>query len=446
MIVSELIKTKRDGNALSTTELEFLVNGFSRSTIPDYQISAWLMATFLKGMSIEETVTLTRLMKNSGDSMDWRSLSSDLQKSHFADKHSTGGVGDKVSLILAPLAALLDLKIPMMSGRGLGHTGGTVDKLESIPGFSLFLEKKKLIDGLVNVGAIMMAQSPNLCPADKKLYALRDVTGTIESVPLITASIFSKKWAEGVDAIVYDVKCGKGAFMKTPAQAKILASSLVKTSIGAGIKALAQITRMEEPLGSRIGNALEVSECFWIMSNEFPRPELKEIARPLINLCCTLTAEMAVLAGTRKSLAEAREECEKNLKNGRALKKFEDMLKHQGAVDGWFEKLPKIKHSKMIESPASGVLQEIDSMAFGLAGLEIGVGRTRSEDSIDPSTGFELQVKVGDRVQKGQPLCKIYTREASSADEIAPAILRAFQINDATRLPEHNLTLERVSE
>jgi pyrimidine-nucleoside phosphorylase len=445
MIVSELIKKKRDGGELNAPELEFLVAGFSRGSIPDYQISSWLMATFLRGMAIDETVTLTRLMKDSGDTMDWRSLSADLKTAHFADKHSTGGVGDKVSLILAPLAALMDLKIPMMSGRGLGHTGGTVDKLESIPGFSLFLEKKKLIDGLVNVGAIMMAQSPNLCPADKKLYALRDVTGTIESVPLITASIVSKKWAEGVDAIVYDVKCGRGAFMKNIDQAKTLATSLVKTSTGAGIKALARITKMEEPLGSRIGNSLEVIECYWILSNEYPRPELREIAKPLVNLCCLLTAEMAVLAGTRKSLAEARAECENYLKNGRALKKFEDMLKHQGAVDGWLEKLPKIKHSKMLDAPTSGTLQSIDSMAFGLAGLEIGVGRTRSEDSIDPSTGFELQVKVGDKISKGQPLCKIYTREKSSADEISTSILSAFSINDSAVLPINDLSLERVS-
>jgi pyrimidine-nucleoside phosphorylase len=291
----------------------------------------------------------------------------------------------------------------------------------------------------------MMAQSPKLCPADKKLYALRDVTATIESIPLITASIVSKKWAEGVDAIVYDVKCGSGAFMKTHLDAKNLASSLVRTSKGGGIKALACISRMEEPLGSRIGNALEVEECVWILRNQFPSELHQNIARPLVELCCDLTAEMAVLAGTRPNLAAAKEECLSNLQNGKAFRKFEEMIKHQGAVDGALESLPSIKPTLTIEATSAGIVQSIDSMAFGLAGLEIRVGRVRAEDIVDPATGFELQVKVGDRVEKGQALCKIFTRDVAAAYGIRPQISAAFEISNSVR-ETNNLVLERVSE
>jgi pyrimidine-nucleoside phosphorylase len=443
-LATDLIRKKRDGEALTADELSFLVEGFSRGGLPDYQISAWLMAVYLRGMTVDETVTLTRLMKNSGESMEWRSLSDQLGRARFVDKHSTGGVGDKVSLVLAPLAALLDLCVPMISGRGLGHTGGTVDKLESIPGFSMYLPTDKLVKGLVEIGAVMMAQSPSLCPADKKLYALRDVTSTVESIPLITASIVSKKWAEGVEAIVYDVKCGVGAFMKYQENARELARSLVKTSQGAGIRAVARITRMEEPLGPRIGNSLEVEECYWMLSQNYPSKLMKEIAAPLEKLCCELTAEMAVIAGSRKDYDETVRECENNLKNGRALKKFEEMLHFQGAVNDWLEKLPRVVSPHTIESAKSGYVKSINSYKFGVAGLPLGVGRLTAEDSVDPATGFELQVKVGDRVTRGQPLVRVFSRSRELTDSLTPSILSAIEISESPQSPASDLSLERV--
>ncbi len=442
-IATDILRKKRDGKALDAEELAFMVEGFSRGEIPDYQTSAWLMATFLQGMTVEETVNLTRLMKNSGESLEWRGLSPEFKNAFFADKHSTGGVGDKVSLVLAPLAALLDLKVPMMSGRGLGHTGGTVDKLESIPGFSMYLDKPRLIQGLCEVGTIMMAQSPSLCPADRKLYALRDVTSTIESIPLITASIVSKKWAAGVESIVYDVKCGRGAFMKSVKDARGLAESLVRTSKGAGMKALACITRMDEPLGPRIGNALEVEECWWILAQDYPSKELRAIATPLERLCCELSAEMAVLAGSRSNFAQALEECFENLRNGRALKKFEELLQFQGAEDNWREQLPRISPSAVLLAPRAGYLASIDSLNFGRAGIHLKVGRQKAEDAVDPATGFEIQVSVGDRLEKGQPLVKIFARNDVEKD-LKEEILAAFSITDEKVSPAEPLTLERI--
>jgi pyrimidine-nucleoside phosphorylase len=451
--VSELIRKKREGQTLNSEELHQLVSGFSNGSIPDYQISAWLMASFLCGMSQEETFLLTQLMRNSGHTFDWRSLSDNLKNAHFADKHSTGGVGDKVSLILAPLATVLDLKVPMMSGRGLGHTGGTVDKLESIPGFTMQPTQKQMIQCLDEVGACMMSQSKDVCPADAKLYALRDVTATVESIPLITASIVSKKWAEGIDAIVFDVKCGSAAFMKHIDEARSLGESLMRTAKLAGLKALSCITRMEEPLGSMIGNALEVEESMWILSNTYPSELHRRIIEPLKNLCIDLTCEMALLAGTRHDIQKAREECEKALQDGRAYTLFERMARIQGAIEGWRSKLPKTQHVLTLEAPKSGLLAEIYSRTLGVLGLSIGVGRQRAADIIDPAVGFEILVSPGEQITQGQPLLRLHAHTKDALDPLRESLLSAFLIEeDQNKFHSllghrpHPLVMERISE
>lgn len=447
--VSELIRKKREGNSLNHEELKQLVEGFSNGSIPDYQISAWLMASFLCGMNQEETFLLTRLMRNSGKTFDWHNMSSNFKSAVFADKHSTGGVGDKVSLILAPLAVVLGMKVPMMSGRGLSHTGGTVDKLESISGFTMQPSEKQMIQCLDEVGACMMSQSHDICPADRKLYSLRDVTATVESIPLITASIVSKKWAEGVDAIVFDVKCGGAAFMGQPEDARRLGSSLVQAAQLAGLKALSCVTRMEEPLGSMIGNSMEVKESIWILSNSYPTPLHRKIAEPLKNLCIDLTSEMAVLSGTRKSFVEARDECEKALSSGSALKIFNDMARLQGAVEGWFEKLPQSKHEIFLNSLSNGVITEIHSRNLGLIGLSLGVGRQKVEDKVDPAVGFEMLCSVGDHVSKGQALLKVHCHNKDFYSDFQDQLHSFFVIDENQKKPQtisSPLFMERISE
>jgi len=445
-VVSEILRKKRDGGVLDRDEILHLVGGFAHGTIPDYQASAWLMATYLRGMTTAETVTLTEAMRQSGRTLDWRKMSSNLRNAVFADKHSTGGVGDKVSLILAPLAAGLGLKIPMMSGRGLGHTGGTADKLSSISGFDIFPSERKMIECLESHGICMMAQSPDLCPADRKLYSLRDVTATIESVPLITASIVSKKWAEGVDAIVFDVKCGSAAFMDTLAKAQELSHSLVRVAQGAGLRALASITRMDEPLGTCIGNALEVRESLWILENSYPTENQTRLATPLRNLCVDLAAQMAVLAGTRKDLDATRRECLDLLENGRARTIFESMVRAQGAIDGWQDHLAKTENVYVLRAPRSGTLVRIASRVFGVVGLKCGVGRQRTEDVIDPATGFEICVGVGDTVTKGQALLIMHLRSEALAETLSSELESAFDIREdvPARAPQP-LTLETIT-
>lgn len=444
-VVSEIIRKKRDGGALERNEILHLVSGFADGGIPDYQAAAWLMAVFHRGMSTAETVTLTEAMRNSGRTLNWRQMSSGLRDAVFADKHSTGGVGDKVSLILAPLAAGLGLKVPMMSGRGLGHTGGTADKLPCIPGFDIYPTEKKMIECLEAHGICMMAQSPDLCPADRKLYSLRDVTATIESVPLITASIVSKKWAEGVDAIVFDVKCGVAAFMDTIEKARELSHSLVRVAQGAGLKALASVTRMDEPLGSCIGNALEVRESLWILENEYLSPKHERLARPLRNLCVDLAAEMAVLAGTRVDPSAARRECCDMLDKGQAREIFERMVRAQGAPEGWQDGLAHTERVFELRAPRGGTIVSINSRILGVVGLKCGVGRQRAEDKIDPATGFEMRVAVGDVVDKGDILLIMHLHSQTQADALRGELESAFEIRAG--LPAQSppsLTLETI--
>lgn len=444
-LVTELIRKKRDGFALTNDELKFLVQGFATASIPDYQIGSWLMASFLRGLNRDETLTLTREMKDSGRHLNWRAMSADLKNERFADKHSTGGVGDKVSLLLAPLAACLGLKVPMMSGRGLGFSGGTVDKLESIPGFTMYPTEKQMLSCLIETGFCMMGQADDLCPADKKLYALRDVTCTVESIPLITASIVSKKWAEGVDAIVFDVKAGSAAFMPNRDEARALAKSLVSAATGAGMRASALVTRMEEALGAFVGNALEVRESLNILKNTIPNERQKTLAQPLIDISLDLVAEMAVLAGIRSDLKSARDDAQKALSDGSAYKRFQKMAQLQGAQAGWEEKLAVSELRLPLLAPRDGFVSAARSRSLGVAGLKIGVGRQRAEDPIDPAVGFEMNVQVGERVEKGAPLLWMHVRNKEQFALIEKEVLAIFDIGDEKVASQKQLFLEKVS-
>ncbi len=430
-LVTELIRKKRDGKALEKNEMQFLVEGFSRGTIPDYQITAWLMASYLKGMTSEETVALTTFIKNSGRSFQWRELSPSLKSAVFVDKHSTGGVGDKVSLIVAPIAAAMGMKIPMMSGRSLGHTGGTVDKLESIPGFSMYPSTPQMVACLEDVGTVMMAQADDLCPADKKLYALRDVSATIENIPLITASIVSKKWAEGVDAILFDVKCGNAAFMETHAQAKALAQSLVRVATLAGMKAVALVTRMEEPLGAFVGNAVEVKESLMILSNQYKNEKQKSIIKPLVDLCVEQVVQLALLSGFLNNRKQAEEQARATLLNGKALELFNKMATAQGAIDHWKQKLPKAELTFLVKSNQRGYLHGIDSKKLALLGFDIGMGRQKSSDKIDPTTGYEILCQVGDSVEPGTPLLEAHLHTAEQFHSLENNLRDAFTVKGA---------------
>ena len=447
-IVSELIRRKRDGKSLSPEEIQFLVQGFTNGSIPDYQASAWLMASFIRGLDYAETVELTRGLKNSGRSFRWRDMSSALKHAKFADKHSSGGIGDKVSLVLAPVAAALGITVPMISGRGLGHTGGTVDKLESIPGFSLHISEAKMIQALEEAGCCMLAQMADLCPADGKLYQLRDVTGTVENLSLITASIVSKKWAEGVDAIVYDVKCGEAAFMHNIDEARNLAHSLVNISRLAGMKPLAVISRMDEPLGSMIGNALEVQESLWILTNQFPSENHRRLAEPLTQLTLDLVADMAVLCGLYPDFSSAQKAANQALRSGKAIEIFRRMAKIQGAKDNWETQLPKTTRGVTFESPAQGTLTQIHSRRFGLLGIQMGAGRAHATSPLTHSVGIEMHVRPGDVIEKGTPLLTLHLTNDQDSQKFLAEIQNDFDsifTFNGVHVSTPGLTLERIS-
>ncbi len=443
-LVSELLRKKRDGLALNDDEIAFLVRGFSDGSIPDYQVAAWLMAGYLKGFSRHETLFLTRSVKESGRCFDWRALSANFRNAVFADKHSSGGVGDKVSLVLAPVAACLDLKVPMMSGRGLGHTGGTVDKLESIPGFTMQPSERQMVEWLDRTGVCLTAQSHDLCPADRKLYHLRDVTATIDSVPLITASIVSKKWAEGVDVVVYDVKCGEAAFMTDLPQAQALGRSLVDATAGAGIRALACVTRMDEPLGSMIGNANEVTECLWMLRDDYPSANHRRLAAPLLELSLRLAAEMAVLGGTRGTMEQAISDARAAITSGRALQVFMDIARNQGAVAGWESRLPQAAVTRVVKATRSGTITHIHARRLGLAGIRMGAGRATAESRIDVAVGIEMLVRPGDVVANGDALMRLHL-QAGQTVEIEPEIEQIFGFDDPSGPPVPELLIERIT-
>jgi len=430
----EIIHAKRDGQALPAEDIAALVDGFTRGTIPEYQLSAFCMAVFFRGMDTAETRALTEAMLRSGDVLDLSDL-----PGVKVDKHSTGGVGDKVTLALAPLAAACGVKVPMISGRGLGHTGGTLDKLEAIPGFRVDLPVERFRELLREVGACLIGQTARLAPADKRLYALRDVTATVESIPLISASIMSKKLAEGIDGLVLDVKVGKGAFMKSQADARALAASLIGIGRAMGKRVTALLTAMEEPLGRAVGNALEVAEAVELLRGGGP-DDLRTIT-------VELTAEMLLLAGRAEGSPAARAAVEEAIHDGRGLSKLEEIVAAQGGdpeAIGDPERLPRAPRRYEVPSPADGFVAAIDGEAVGLAAVALGAGRARVEDPVDPAVGIELLCKVGDRVERGQPLCRVHEGERSEPRPATIArLLRAYRL-EAGAPPAPPLILERM--
>ncbi|HHW72502.1 MAG TPA: pyrimidine-nucleoside phosphorylase [Firmicutes bacterium] len=417
MRTAELIQKKRDGGRLSREELEFLVSGYVRGEIPDYQMAAWAMAVFFQGMDAEETADLTLIMANSGDTLDLSAI-----KGFKADKHSTGGVADTTTLVLAPLVASTGVRVAKMSGRGLGHTGGTVDKLESIPGFKTSLSAREFIDQVNQIGISVVGQSGELAPADKLLYALRDVTATVESIPLIASSIMSKKIAAGSDGFVLDVKVGRGAFLKKEEDALALAKSLVQIGKLVRKPTVALVTDMNQPLGRSIGNALEVKEAIQTLQGRGPRN--------LTELCLQLGTEMLVLAGAAADAAEARSRLEHSLRSGLAFDKFKEWVAAQGGdprVAEDISLLPQASFQQDILAPRRGFVQEIDPLTLALTAMHLGAGRATKDAAIDLAVGIEVQVGVGDLVSAGDVLARIHANDpkqlAAAVVEAAPAFV-----------------------
>lgn len=397
--VAELIAKKRDGGALTEDELTKLIEGFMDGSVTDYQMSAFAMAVFFRGMSFEETVAMTLAMRDSGKVIDLSGVSAPK-----VDKHSTGGVGDKVSICLAPMVAACGVAVPMMCGRGLGHTGGTLDKLKAIPGFRIDLSVAEFRAQMRKLGCALIGQTEALAPADKRLYALRDVTGTVESIPLITSSILSKKLAEGIDALVLDVKVGRGAFMKTEADGKELAGSLVRVGRLAGIRVSALLTDMSAPIGFTVGNALETAEALELLQGEGPE-DLRE-------LTYALGAEMLRAAGIAESKGAAERILTSVVKDGSAARKMEAFVHAQGGDARVVQEPDRLKlahHRATITAAADGFVGEIDALEVGYASMGLGAGRTRAEDAVDPGAGIRLHVRLGDRVQTGEALATLYS-------------------------------------
>jgi pyrimidine-nucleoside phosphorylase len=414
-----IISKKRDKKKLTSEEIEYFVSGYTKGTIPDYQMSALLMAIFLNGMDAEETFGLTSSMMRSGKVMDLSFI-----PGTKVDKHSTGGVGDKVSLILAPLVAACGVTVPMISGRGLGHTGGTLDKLESIPGFKTNLSLRKFVENLSRIGVCLIGQTDEIAPADKKIYALRDVTGTVNSIPLISASILSKKLAEGADALVFDVKVGNGAFMQKEEEAILLAKNLIQITKRFKKKTVALVTDMNEPLGEAVGNSIEVIEAIQALKGRGPED--------LMEVTFALGAYMLILGGKAKNYEEAEKKLKKAIENGKALDKFEQMVKKQGGdprvVDD-YRLLPWAKHKITIESDQTGYVKSINTLKIGLLAVKLGAGRERLDSKIDPGVGFLIKKKVGDQVEKGENLAVIFSNDLKKGEWAKQEIKEAYQIS-----------------
>ncbi|WP_374019705.1 pyrimidine-nucleoside phosphorylase [Paenibacillus thiaminolyticus] len=433
MRMVDLIAKKRDGKELTTEEINFVIEGYTKGDIPDYQVSAWAMAIYFQDMSERERADLTMAMVNSGDTIDLSAI-----EGIKVDKHSTGGVGDTTTLVLAPLVAALDIPVAKMSGRGLGHTGGTIDKLEAIEGFHVEISKDEFVN-LVNTHKIaVIGQTGNLTPADKKLYALRDVTGTVNSIPLIASSIMSKKIAAGSDAIVLDVKTGAGAFMKTAEDAKELAHAMVSIGNNVGRKTMAVISDMSQPLGRAIGNSLEVQEAIDTLRGHGPA-DLEE-------LCLALGRQMVYLAGKAATLEEAEEQLKEVIRNGKALEKFKEFIANQGgnpAVADDPSLLPQAAY--LIEVPArqDGVVAEIVADEIGTAAMLLGAGRATKDSEIDLAVGLMLNKKIGDRVQAGESLVTIYANR-ENVDDVIEKIYANIRIGDHAEAPVlvHDIVME----
>ncbi|TWJ60199.1 Pyrimidine-nucleoside phosphorylase [Bacillus paralicheniformis] len=425
MRMVDIITKKQNGEELTTEEIQFFIKGYTDGSIPDYQASALAMAIYFQDMTDRERADLTMAMVNSGETIDLSAI-----EGIKVDKHSTGGVGDTTTLVLAPLVAALDVPVAKMSGRGLGHTGGTIDKLEAIKGFHVELSKDEFIE-LVNRDKVaVIGQSGNLTPADKKLYALRDVTGTVNSIPLIASSIMSKKIAAGADAIVLDVKTGAGAFMKTDEDAVNLAKAMVRIGNNVGRQTMAVISDMSQPLGFAIGNALEVKEAIDTLKGEGPED--------LTELVLTLGSQMVVLAKKAETLDEAREKLIDVMKNGKALQKFKDFLQNQGgdsSVADNPEKLPQAAYKIDIPAKEAGVVSEIVADQIGVAAMLLGAGRATKEDKIDLAVGIMLRKKVGDAVEKGEPLVTLYANR-ENVDDVIAKVYDNIQIAEKAEAPK----------
>lgn len=419
MRIVDLIRKKRDGHELAREEIQFIVRGYTEAQFPDYQVSAWLMAVLLRGMTGQEIATLTEAMLHSGVTLDWSDL-----PGKKVDKHSTGGVGDKTSLILAPIVAAGGLLVPMISGRGLGHTGGTLDKLEAIPGFNVNLAPDRMRQVLAKCGMVLVGQTEKIVPADKKMYALRDVTGTVESPALICASIMSKKIAEGIDALVLDVKTGSGAFMKKETDAVHLAKLMVETGVRIGKRMVALITDMDQPLGLYVGNALEVIECIEVLKGGGPAD--------LRDLSIELSAWMFYLGDKSASVDEGRKLAQQTIANGSAFDKFCEVTQLQGgSADALRDprKLPTARNRREIRSQAAGYVHTIQSEQVGIASLVLGGGREKKEDNIDPAVGIVLHKKVGDAVAENEPICTLHYNSDSRLGEAESLIRSSYAIS-----------------
>lgn len=414
MRMYDIIIKKRNGEALSDEEIAFFIKGYTDGSIPDYQASALLMAIYFRGMTDKEIATLTMEMAHSGDMLDLSAI-----KGLKADKHSTGGVGDKTSLVLTPLAASIGIPVAKMSGRGLGHTGGTIDKLESFPGFSTDISEEKFINNVNTIGIAIAGQTKNMAPADKKLYALRDVTGTVDSIPLIASSIMSKKLAAGADVIVLDVKTGSGAFMKTEEDSVRLANEMVKIGNNVGRRTLAVISDMDEPLGYAVGNAIEVKEAIDTLNGHGPAD--------LLELCLTIGSLMAVGTGKAANVDEARALLLEKLNDGSALKKFAEFVEAQGGDSAPVydtKLLPQASIVKEVYAPVDGYVSHIESDRVGISAMKLGGGRETKESPIDLSVGILINKKVGDKVEKGEKIATLY---ANDGEKLAAAITELEQ-------------------
>ncbi len=421
----DIILKKRRGEELSRDEITFLVDGFTRGDIPDYQMAAWCMAVFFQGMSARETRDLTIAMAKSGETVDLSPI-----RGIKVDKHSTGGVGDKTTLVLAPLVAAAGVPVAKMSGRGLGHTGGTLDKLESIPGFRVDLPKDVFVRNVNSIGIAVVGQTAAVAPADKKLYALRDVTATVDSMPLIASSVCSKKLACGSDAIVFDVKAGSGAFMKSEEDAVALARLMVEIVEGAGRRAAAVVSDMSQPLGRAVGNALEVSEAIDTLRGSGP-PDLVE-------LCLTLGSLMLVLGGAAPDAGRARETLVGLLEKGAALAKFAEFVAAQGGDASVAERpeiLPRASHTVPVPSPGAGYVAAINAEQVGVAAMILGAGRRVKDEPVDPAAGLVVAKKIGDRVAAGEPLATLHTNNPASIDEASRLVASAYALSQSASPP-----------
>ena len=434
MIAVDLIRKKRDGGALDRPEIDYFIRGVTTGSVPDYQASALLMAIVLRGMSPEETAALTDAMVRSGVRMTYPDLDG-----VPVDKHSTGGVGDKTSLILAPLVAACGGRVPMMSGRGLGHTGGTLDKLEAIPGFRTALSLDELRVALRTVGCAMLGQTAEIAPADKKLYALRDVTGTVESIPLICASIMSKKIAEGIGGLVLDVKTGAGAFMKTRDDSKRLAAALVNIGNASGVRTEALITAMDAPLGRMVGNSLEVIESIETLKGNGPDD--------LESLSVLLAARMLIAAGLERDEMGAEQRIRDAIRSGSGLEKFRAIVENQGGdprvVDD-YRRLPAASDRLDVPATTAGHVTALQAELIGRAAVCLGAGRAKLDDVVDPGVGIEVLAPIGTAVEKGQPVLRVHHRGGRGLDDARDLLDRAIDIANGAA-PRQPLVLERIS-